>query len=213
MPATRGGIHKVRVTDLDYKNDIKRTIPVITRGKAGFMCCFGPGGHIFGYDDKGKDMWYCKPWGKWWSMVLENTADILAQIETTFTHGVFNDGTRKPTPSHTLTVHNEFSPGHTRRYSNIKRLRRVTHLLVRLQRWFLRLLSIWRSKRLAVAMSLHARLGCDSGLGRLGEDLLPLVLILATRTTAETSYKQALAGTQNVRSKVFRDGEAAHGLD
>ena len=187
MP-TRGGIHKVRVTDLDYKNDIKRTIPVTTGGKAGFMCCFGPGGHIFGYDNKGKDMWYCKAWDMWWPWVLKHTAEVLAQLDTTFSHGVYDGPDKKEPADPTLCFYTK-SPGHTlyrsrRSLINFARARRVTHLLVRLQRWFLRLLSLWRSKRLAIAMSMHARLGCDSGLGRLGEDLLPLVLILATRTTA-----------------------------
>ena len=197
MP-TRGGIHKVRVTDLDYKNDIKRTIPVTTGGKAGFMCCFGPGGHIFGYDNKGKDMWYCKAWDMWWPWVLKHTAEVLAQLDITFSHGVYDgpDKENKEPADPTLCFYTKSPQGHTLSYRsrrsliNFARARRVTHLLVRLQRWFLRLLSLWRSKRLAVAMSMHARLGCDSGLGRLGEDILPLVLILATRTTAET-YKQA----------------------
>ncbi len=57
-------------------------------------------------------------------------------------------------------------------------------------------MQVWRIKRamrsylqrrleqrnLAIAMSMHARLGCEAGLGALGEDIL-LVLILATRTT------------------------------
>jgi len=152
------------------------------------MCCFGPGGHIFGYD--GKDMWYCKAWDMWWLWVLKHTADVLAQIEISFTHGVWAGDP-------ILTVY-EKSPGHTPRPAPIRRVLlnygracRVTHLLIRLQRWFLRLLSLWRSKRLAVAMSMHARLGCDSGLGRLGEDIIILVLILSTRTTAEETYKQA----------------------
>jgi len=191
MPA--GGIHKVQVTDLDYKNDIKRTIPVTTRGKAGFMCCFGPGGHIFGYD--GKDMWYCKAWDMWWPWVLKHTADVLAQLDTTFSHGVYDGPDKEKEPADPTLCFYTKSPGHTlyrsrRSLINFTRARRVTHLLVRLQRWFLRLLSLWRSKRLAVAMSMHVRLGCDSGLGRLGEDIIILVLILATRTTAET-YKQA----------------------
>ena len=172
------------------------------------MCCFGPGGHIFGYYD-GKDMWYCMAWDMWWLWVLKHTAEVLAQIEVMFTHG---DGTIRPNSPQILAVY-EHTRRPLRKLLNFTRARRVTHLLVRLQRWFLRLLSLWRSKRLAVAMSMHARLGCDSGLGRLGEDILPLVLILATRTTAET-YKQALADTQNVRSELFRDGEAAHdGVD
>jgi len=197
MPATkRGGIHKVRVTDLDYKNDIKRTIPVTTGGKAGFMCCFGPGGHIFGYD-KGKDMWYCKAWDMWWPWVLKHTAEVLAQLDITFSHGVYDgpDKENKEPADPTLCFYTKSPRGHTLSYRrsrrsliNFARAHKVTHLLVRLQRWFLRLLSLWRSKRLAVAMSLHARLGCDSGLGRLGEDILPLVLIiLATRTTAGSS--------------------------
>ncbi len=115
--------------------------------------------------------------------MLKNPAGILAQIETTFTHGVFKDCTRKPNSSQILTVY-EKSTGHTRRRRKIRvllnyaRAHRVTHLLIRLQRWFLRLLSLWRSKRFAVAMSMHARLGCEAGgLGALGPDLLALVML------------------------------------
>ena len=183
--AGAGGIHKVRVTDLDYKNDIKRTIPVTTvRGKkagGGFMCCFGPGGHIFGYDNKGKDMWYCKAWDMWWPWVLKHTAEVLAQLDITFSHGVYDGPDKKEPADPILCFYTKSPQGHTlyrsrRSLINFASARRVTHLLIRLQRWFLRLLSLWRSKRLAVAMSMHARLGCDSGLGALGEDVLVLIL-------------------------------------
>jgi hypothetical protein len=194
MPAAGagGGIHKVRVTDLEYKNDIKRTVPVIARGKTrgGFMCCFGPGGHIFGHYDR-KDMWYCKAWDMWWLWVLKNTADVLAQLDITFSHGVYDGPDKKEPADPTLCVYTKSPQVRTlyrsrRSLLNFTRARRVTHLLVRLQRWFLRLLSLWRSKRLAVAMSMHARLGSEAGLGALGEDII-LGLILATRTTAGSS--------------------------
>ena len=51
----------------------------------------------------------------------------------------------------------------------------VHHLVIRLQRWMRRVV-LGRSRALALAMSLHARLGAGSSLSMLGEDVLSLLI-------------------------------------
>lgn len=51
----------------------------------------------------------------------------------------------------------------------------VHHLVIRLQRWMRRVV-LGRSRALALAMSLHARLGVGSSLSMLGEDVLSLLI-------------------------------------
>lgn len=53
-------------------------------------------------------------------------------------------------------------------------LENLNHLLIRLQRWTRRMLH--RARVLALAMALHARLGCESMLAGLGCDILPLIV-------------------------------------
>lgn len=53
-------------------------------------------------------------------------------------------------------------------------LENLNHLLIRLQRWTRRMLH--RARALALAMALHARLGCESMLAGLGCDILPLIV-------------------------------------
>lgn len=56
------------------------------------------------------------------------------------------------------------------------RLENLNHLLIRLQRWTRRMLK--RSKRLALCMAFHPRLGVESGLAELGQDILSLIAAL-----------------------------------
>ena len=55
------------------------------------------------------------------------------------------------------------------------RLEILNHFLIRLQRWTRRVV-IARPRLLALAMALHSRLGFDSALALLGQDMLTLVL-------------------------------------
>ena len=166
-------ILNVLVTDKDYKYD-SRPNPIITHGEAGFMCCFGPRGHVFGY--KGA-MYYCFVYNR--NLIHMNTTP--RQLKTTFSHGMFIHP-EVPYPKHYLAVYYE-----RQAITNTKRRRgrklisdayahRATYLLIRAQRWYRRIMFQWRTRRLALAMSLQARLGTDSHLRELGPDLLALVL-------------------------------------
>ena len=165
-----------RVTDHDYKYDEDRKSPVVTRNQAGFMCCFGQDGYIFGY---GIRMLSCRPFKENWASILMNPGP--RQLETTYSHGLFVDKQAGITWEclDLYDIQTSKSRRRTRRrrellnyaYAHI-----VTYLLIRLQRWFRIVLDVWRSKRLAVAMSMHTRLGCNSGLGSLGVDLMLVVL-------------------------------------
>ena len=75
-----------RVTDHDYKYDDDRKSPVVTRNQAGFMCCFGQDGYIFGY---GIRMLSCRPFKENWASILMNPGP--RQLETTYSHGLFAD--------------------------------------------------------------------------------------------------------------------------
>lgn len=173
----------VRVTDEDYKYDALRQQPVITRNQAGFMCCFGPRGFVFGY--KG-GIWYCLTWRGNWPLVLMIGTGARHGLETTFSHGLFVDEALPvDIPRwYMLAVYDTQAGKNTRRGRGRRRrelvcyaqAHRVTHLLIRVQRWFRRVLGMWRSRRLAVAMSLHARLGLGCELGWLGPDLLAVVV-------------------------------------
>ena len=55
------------------------------------------------------------------------------------------------------------------------RMQNVNHFLIRLQRWTRRVV-IARPRILALAMALHPRLGSDSALSLLGQDMLSLVI-------------------------------------
>ena len=68
------------------------------------------------------------------------------------------------------------------RYDNViheGRLENLNHLLIRLQRWTKRMLE--RRRALALCMALHARLGGQSRLAELGEDMLFIIVSLSGR--------------------------------
>lgn len=56
----------------------------------------------------------------------------------------------------------------------------ATHLLLRLQQWFLTTSARRKARRLALAMSLHARLGQDSLLAALDTDIVRALILAAT---------------------------------
>ena len=100
----------------------------------------------------------------------------------------FSYGFKNPLATHTLAVREKL--GHTQsvaarerlgienlmRYLYFGKLVESTYMLVKLQRWFRKVIVRRRERRLAVIMCLHARLGTSSGLGKLGGDLLGLVI-------------------------------------
>jgi hypothetical protein len=176
------GIVEVSVTDEDYKYDASRQQPVITRNQAGFMCCFGPRGHVFGY--KGRMWYYLTLCGNWPPVLMTGTG-ARHGLEITFSHGLFvEEALPVDIPRYTLAVY-DTEAGRSPRRGRGRHVRelvcyaqayRVTHLLIRVQRWFRRVLGMLRSRRLAVAMSLHDRLGVGCELGGLGPDLLAVVV-------------------------------------
>ena len=169
-------IIQVRVTDRNYKLDC-----IEVRYQTGFLSCIGNYGDIFGYNNT---MWLCCALGinsDNWHSCLVNTHP--SRLEITFTHGVpaRGDSGVHPTRLEVYEKHRRTGGGHGRRRTwrrqlvNYARLYNANHLLIRLQRWFRRVPEQWRARRLVLAMALHPRLGCDSGLGALGEDILRLL--------------------------------------
>lgn len=165
-----------RVTDHDYKYDDARQNPVVTHDQAAFMCFFGQTGYIFGH---GIRMLSCHPYKDNWASILTNPGP--RQLETTYSHGLFANKQAGITWQR-LALYDIQTTKPRRRTRRRRELlnyayaHHVTYLLIRLQRWLRRAMDMWRSKRLAVAMSMHTRLGFACGLGALGPDLMLVML-------------------------------------
>ena len=164
-------IIQLRVTDRDYRGD-NLSEAVETRNKTGFLSCVGFYGDIFGYNNT---LWMCCAFGVNWHSDLVNTNSN--RLVVTFSHGIQAQGDPGVYPE-MLEVFEKYRWGHGRRRTwrrrliNCARVYNATHLLLRLQRWYRRVSQQWRARRLVIAMALHPRLGCNSGLATLSEDML-----------------------------------------
>lgn len=146
-----------RVIETDYRG--RHAVVKDRRGKA-FMCTFGTLGWLMGYRDR---LWTLNTWGedryfRDWPWTIRS---LLFRFDwRKALGGVFITG-------HVLERRRKARDGS----AQLCRIHNATHHLVCLQRWFRESNARRRARRLALAMALHPRLGRDSWLGALDQDL------------------------------------------
>lgn len=154
---------KARLVENDCRG--RRRSVVMNRNGQAVMLAFGKRGWLMGYRNR-----------LWTMSELEGqSADYYNDWpHTTKRFVVYMDWFKKEVFSRVFEK---------RRYLDLITFTTVsdaTHLLLRLQRWFLKTCARRKARRLALAMAMHARLGKDSPLATLDMDIVRALVLAVT---------------------------------